>query len=86
LHRERKCNFEHLTMLQAFAPWCSEEAAAITDAITKELIGAVTTGSKRKSTKTGGSTTGGSASSSKKAAKDDDDRVERALLLGGMFG
>ena len=86
LHKEEKCTFEHLSSLQVFSAWCSEQANAITEKITKDLVGALTVPSKRKSTKSA-STAGAASSSVKKAAtKELDERAEREMLLGGMLG
>ena len=86
LHKEEKCTFEHLSSLQIFSAWCSEEANATADKVTKDLVGALTVPSKRRSTKSA-STGGSAASSSKKAAtKEGDERAEREMLLGDMFG
>ena len=82
--------YDNIGDVLALSPLLMEKylraANAITEKITKNLVGALTVPSKRKSTKSA-STAGAASSSVKKAAtKELDERAVREMLLGGMFG
>lgn len=78
LHTEKHATFEHLADLNIYMPWLPLEVANSVAAISKDLVGGMTTATKRKSSATPGPST--------KKPKVDSDQAEKDDMVGGLFG